>query len=351
MDAKRLGVVLACFEGSRTSAKVRRSIISDLKSIDEVVCDSVVVRVKERQRVTLYDPGRVRAGAMTAALTWAVFGALTGGGGRGFVVWGVIGAACGAAFAYAHEHLLTTAQLERLGTRLPGNTSALLMFVETTDAARLLKTTVDHGATVASVAVIDDELHAETVSTADGGESSGDAVALSMLIFRYRDQPDARQIAASILAAHDSTMPQVELVVERDPTGRLRVVDPMHGVHAMAKSDVVSWGGLGLVLGAIAGAVAGGGVLGFLAGGLVTGVVWGLFGLAAGALYGLWAGRAASARSAKSMTLPLSAGGSSLLAWADGRRDTAALEAFNAPGSRCLEVSFAPTRRGAVITS
>ena len=350
MDTKRLGVVLACFEGSGTSAKARRSIAGDLRSVGDVVCDCVIVRVNPRRRVTLYDPGRVRAGALTAALTWAVFGALTGGGGRGFVVWGVIGAGCGAAFAYVHEHLLTTAQLDRLGTCLPGNTSALLMFVETTDAARVLKTTVDHGATVASVAAIDDELHAETVK-ADGAESASNAVALSMLIYRYRDQPDARRIASTILAGHDTTMPQVELVVERDPAGRLRVVDPMHGVHAMAKSDVVSWGGLGLVLGAIAGAVAGGGVLGFLAGGLVTGVVWGLFGLAAGALYGLWAGRAVSARRLKDVRLPLSAGGSSLLAWADGRRDAADLEAFNAPGSRSLEICFKPTARGVVITS
>jgi hypothetical protein len=47
----------------------------------------------------------------------------------------------------------------------------------------------------------------------------------------------------------------------------------------MARSDVISWGGFGLVFGAVAG---GGGILSVLGNVLVTGVAWGLFGLVAG---------------------------------------------------------------------
>ena len=63
----------------------------------------------------------------------------------------------------------------------------------------------------------------------------------------------------------------------------------------MARSDVISWGGFGLVFGAIVGVVGGGGILGFLEDGVATGIGWALFGLVAGALYGLWAGRSISA--------------------------------------------------------
>ena len=172
-----------------------------------------------------------------------------------------------------------------------------------------------------------------------------------MLICRYRDRSDANRIASHITADSEHTSAQIELVVERDARGRLHVVDPTHGIRAMAKSDVVSWGGLGLVLGAVAGAVAGGGILGFLAGGLITAIVWGLFGLAAGALYGMWAGRAVSARRLKDVSLALANGGSSLLAWADGRVDPGVLETFLAPGSQSLVIRFESNARGAAIAT
>src|SRR5262249_52698809 len=150
MDTPQLGVVLACYEGSRTAAKTRRPTIDDLKSYGDNVCDSVVIRVDANHRVTLYDPHRVRAGAFTAALTWGAFGALTGGGTSGFIVWAIIGAVCGGAFAYVHEHLLTEAQLARIGTRLPAGTSALLTFVETADLPHTLEASTRHHATIAS---------------------------------------------------------------------------------------------------------------------------------------------------------------------------------------------------------
>jgi hypothetical protein len=119
---------------------------------------------------------------------------------------------------------------------------------------------------------------------------------LSMILIRYPDPKTARQVASRIAAdsAHPANPPDVELVIETDRSGHRQVTDPSHGAAAWAKSDVLSWGGFGLVIGAIMGATSGGGILGFLKGGLVTGIAWGLFGLVAGALYGLWAGRAIS---------------------------------------------------------
>jgi hypothetical protein len=68
----------------------------------------------------------------------------------------------------------------------------------------------------------------------------------------------------------------------------------------MVWTDLVGWGVCGLVIGALAGATSGGGVVGFVEVGLAQALVWGAFGLFAGALYGLWAGRSASARRLKS---------------------------------------------------
>ena len=58
----------------------------------------------------------------------------------------------------------------------------------------------------------------------------------------------------------------------------------------MSKSDVVSWGAFGLVFGLIVGFAGNGGIFSSIESGVVTGVLWAIFGLVAGALYGLWAG-------------------------------------------------------------
>src|SRR5262245_13309869 len=232
MSAKRLGVVLACFKGANTAARTRRRIVGDLKSNGDVVCDSVVVRVDTRHHLTVYDPHRLRAGAFTAALTWGVFGALTGGGATGFIVWGIIGALCGAAFAYVHEHLLTKAQLTRIGTTLPAGTSALLTFIESKDVPHALEMTARRGTSVTSAAEIDQELcaQAHSVGLVTASEPGHDAAAVSMLVFRYGDQSEARRIASRINAAGEHTVANIELVIERDTRGRLHVVDPTHGV-------------------------------------------------------------------------------------------------------------------------
>ena len=57
-----------------------------------------------------------------------------------------------------------------------------------------------------------------------------------------------------------------------------------------------------------------GGVLGSIESGVVTGLLWALFGLGAGALYGLWAGRGVSARRLKALGPFIPPGSSMLLA-------------------------------------
>ena len=74
---------------------------------------------------------------------------------------------------------------------------------------------------------------------------------------------------------------------------------PGTGVRAFVPGDVIGWAAFGLVFGGIAGLAGGGGVLGFAEHAVVTGILWGLFGLVAGTLYALWAGRSISARRMK----------------------------------------------------
>src|SRR5512140_1861761 len=77
-----------------------------------------------------------------------------------------------------------------------------------------------------------------------------------------------------------------------------------------------------------------GGILGHAEGALVNGIVWALFGLAAGARYGLWAGRGVSARRMKGVRPLLPPGTSTVLAWAEGNLTQQAIDGWSAPGSQ-----------------
>jgi outer membrane lipoprotein SlyB len=90
-------------------------------------------------------------------------------------------------------------------------------------------------------------------------------------------------------------------VIQADRSGHRHVTDPTLGVTATSRQSLISWAAFGVVFGALAGAINGGGLSGALKGALVTAVVWGIFGAVAGALFGLWAGRAVSARRLKSV--------------------------------------------------
>jgi hypothetical protein len=101
----------------------------------------------------------------------------------------------------------------------------------------------------------------------------------------------------------------------------------------------------GLVLGVIAGFGGNGGLFGALERGVVTGIGWAIFGLAAGALYGLWAGLGVSARRLSSIRPILPPDTSMVLAWAEG----APKSAQSPPGSEQLLLRFVSAPHGAVL--
>jgi uncharacterized membrane protein len=93
-----------------------------------------------------------------------------------------------------------------------------------------------------------------------------------------------------------------------------------------------------------------GGLLGILEGGVVTAVAWGLFGLAAGALYGLWVGRAISSRRVQPIAPLVPPGTSTLFAWTDKPLSQATSETLNrGPATKRLVLGFKPTGAGAIL--
>ena len=364
-SAKRgtaLSVLLECFDGIKAAGKARRSLDAQLKAQGAVLLDSVVLQVNARHKASVHDPRRVVQGTLTAFLTWGLFG-LVAGGLRGLAIWAILGAICGGLWAYYTEHLLRKDELTRIGAQLPANSSALLTFAETRDPRSVLKAAAAHDPVTASVAAIGDDLAARVFAgTTDPIElprSPGGAIPLdeatptSMIMLRYPNAGSAKQVAARITPkskqAAAASPVQVELVIWADSGGRRHVADPSQGVKAWAKSDLISWGLFGLVVGALAGAFGGGGVHGFVDDAVLTGVGWAVFGLVAGALYGLWAGRAVSARRLKGLSGVLRPGSSILIAWADGptRQDDIAL--LVAPGSQLLILRFNQVEGGAVL--
>jgi hypothetical protein len=237
----------------------------------------------------------------------------------------------------------------------------VITYVETSDPTRLLSAAQPDAPSAASVAVIDADLGARVFAGSaaplelPAGSSASPVLdqtsVLSMILFRFPDPKAAARIAAGVSkakAGYDGA-PQIELIIETEGNGRRHVTDPTRGTAAWARSDLVSWGLFGVVFGALAGAIGGGGLHGLVHGAVVTGVGWAVFGLFAGALYGLWAGRSISARRLKGIGPLLGDGTSALLAWADGPARQQALDALGAPDVRRLVLSFNTVSGGAVI--
>jgi len=362
MSEREVGVVLLCFDGKKAASKARKPLEAKLRSSGDHVLQTTVVQVDTKHKASVHDVRRVVAGTLTAALTWGLFGLVAGTNRvESTIIWAVIGAVCGGAYAYLTEHVLTKSELARIGRHLAANSSALVMYAETNDPTRLLAASHAYAPRAASVAVIDADLSPRVfagsaapieVPHASGpGSVPNETSLLSMLLFRYPDTKAAPRIAAQLSKAKASSngAPQVELVIETEQNGRRHVIDPTRGTAAWARSDLVSWGLFGLVFGALAGGIGGGGLHGAVKGGVVTGVGWAVFGLVAGALYGLWAGRSISARRLKGVGPLLDRGSSALLAWADGPVGQQALHALGAREARRLVLSFNPVDGGAVI--
>jgi uncharacterized membrane protein len=358
---RQIGVALFCFAGKKGATRTRKRLETTLRSNGDEVLQTTILEVDKHHKASVHDPRRVVAGTLTAALTWGLFGLVSGTDRlESAIIWAVVGAICGGAYGYWCEHVLTKSELERIGRQMPGDSSALVTYVETSDATEDLAVSGTFAPSAASVAVIDGDLSARVfagaaapVETSDGASATAaldQASVLSMLLYRYPDPKTAGHVAAALAkGAKTNGTPRVELVIETDRRGRRRVSDPTHGTAAWARSDVISWGAFGVVFGAIVGATGGGGILGFLEGGVVTGIAWAIFGLAAGALYGLWAGRSVSARRLHGIGPILAPGTSALLAWTNGSLGEHVLDELARPQAQHLVLSFDPVPGGAVL--
>ena len=227
------------------------------------VLELVVLRDSSRGKVQVHDPRRVRQGTLTSALTWGVFGWLAGGGWSGLAIWAVIGAVCGGLYAYYTEHVLTKGQLARIAARLPRNSSALVAFVDGGHYPhKLITAMADFKANPISVASVDPNLAAHVTSRAatpdqpPGTRSASGSLdrdaAVSMLLFRYPGAQSARKLTTDNDRAGQPGPPafDLELILDADRTGALHAASPTQGVRAMSRSDVVSWGLLGVIYGA-----------------------------------------------------------------------------------------------------
>jgi hypothetical protein len=335
----RLCVLLACFSGRKVAGRTRSEFVKRLQSGGHLV-DDVVLTVDAKRRAKVYDPRRVVAGTLTAALTWGVFGLVADGNLRGLIVWGVLGAICGGLFAYSSEHILAKSDLANIGKQLKADSSAIVAFVESNGGTQLMSAAPKR-ANVTSAVAIDADLSSRDATDA---AATSDPAALSMTLLRYDGEHSARKAVASLKDAAT----HVELLVEVAPSGRTRVVDPTQGAWAWSRSDIISWGLFGVAFGFLAGFFGNGGILDALDRGIVTGIAWALFGLVAGALYGLWAGRATSTRRIRGLRPLLPKDSSTAVVWISGASTDSVTQQIG-DASRHVSLYFHPTARGAVL--
>jgi uncharacterized membrane protein len=343
----RVCVLLACFSGAKGAAKVRRALGKDIRGHGDAVLDEVVLSVDSHGKVGVHDPRKVIAGTLVPALTWGVFGLVTGGL-QSFGVWAILGAICGGLFSYYRLSRLTKDQRKRIGEHLPADSSALTVFVQGEDPQRILASAAASASVDASVAAIASDLSARVWGESNGSPGrSAEATQLTMLMVRFGGEGAARQALAKSASAKsdDPDRPQVELVVEANERGKRRVVDPTMGSAAVAKADIVSWGAFGLAYGALAGFVSNGGP-GVIESTAVWGIACGVFGIVAGALFGLWASRSVSARRLKGIG-PLVPPNSSLaLGWAGSSASAEAIDGWIASGSQRTLMQFVADEHG-----
>ena len=214
-------------------------------------------------------------------------------------------------------------------------------------------------AVTASIAAIDSDLSAEVfaddahpveTSSTGAAPAANETTLLSMLLVRFPGEHGGKALAASTNTKHpDPRAPQVELLVEANKDGRRRVVDPTTGSAAFSKAQLVGWGVCGLVWGAIVGFAGGAGALGSIEDALLIGVAWAIFGMIAGALYGLWAGRAVSARRLKRVGAFVPPDSSLVVAWAGEAVTLDAMERWAASGTDRLILRFDPIGHGVLL--
>lgn len=332
-------VLLACFEGHQRAGKAHHSLTKKLEADGAKILDEVVLTVSAKGKARVYDPRRTVAGALTPALTWGLFGLIASGGSWvSLLVWAVIGGLCGGLYAYYTGHLATKGELARLGKQLSPDSSAVLAYLVGPNATSIRAAASTLQPSAASVATIGSDLSASVLA---GGDTPDPHALLTMLLCRYPGQDTAKRVAAATSAKPRTDQPAVELLFNADKGGKYHVASP--SAQAFVKSDVAGWGILGLLFGGA------GGLFGALEKGVVTGIAWTLFGLLAGTLYGLWSGRAVSARRLDAVRSLRPPDTSMVLAWAEGSPSQDALGPWSAPGSQQLILGFNRTPKGAAL--
>jgi uncharacterized membrane protein len=277
-------------------------------------------------------------------------------------LWAIIGAVCGGLFAYYTEHLLSKDELARIGNHLPGDSSALAAFVQAGDARRVLAAAEPCDPAQASAAAIGADLsarvlagaampvEASSASPGAGRVPGGRESVLSMVLLRYRGERTARRVAGRSRAHPESRHAvQTELIIEAPGHGRLKVSDPAQGAWAFGKGAVISWGLFGVIYGLVVGVVSNHGIFSAVKDTAVAGIVCAVFGLAAGALYGLWAGRGVSARRLKRVRPLVPPGTSTVLAWSEEGLTQGVIGDWAEPGSERLIVRFNPVADGVLL--
>lgn len=380
--SSELTVLIVCFAGRKTAGRNRRSLANALRATGAVLLDTTMIDVDEKHTARTLSPRRVLAGTLTPLLTWGLCGLLSGGW-VGAIFWGLLGALAGGLYTASKVRLATKAQLDYLGSQLPPDSSALLVFTEARDPESQLTAAGPLAPSVASVASIHNDLTGTVRhSTGDTGQTtrastdqspSASTTLVNMILTRYPHPDTARKVTDKLQAQMADELkqlkvatatakkagaealkeletnvaeeeaagaePEVELVIRTDVTGRRRVYDPNLGPMAVGKGDISGWAGFGVICGLIVGWI-GNGFWGSVEVGIIAGVVCGVFGFFAGMLYGLWAGRSASAKRLRPVAPLLTPGTSLILAWAGGGLGPEGLAELTTTDSNQLVVRF-----------
>jgi len=390
-DSGRLGVLLACFAGRDAAGKAHKALDSRLRASGAVPLRTTILDVDDKHKAHTHDPRRVAVGTLLAILVWAACGLLSGGW-VGAIVWGVLGGIAGYFYIYYKVHLATKAQVAFLGGELPASSSTLLSFAATPDSDSLLQAAAAHTPSVASVAMIGNDLTAEVMhltgkpevvsGEATSPSSAAPTTLVNLILTRYPDPESAGKVGGALQAQMKAELkdvekqhaeaekagdeakkafeaqvaeaeaagaePEVELIIKTDRDGSRHVTDPNLGTWAVARAEIAGWAIFCAACGALVGLV-GNGFWGGVADAVVAGVVGGVLGFVAGALYGHFFGRALSERRLEPIGPLLAPGTSMIVAWAGGALGPEGLAELATPDSQQLVVHFNATPGGMVL--
>lgn len=311
-----LGILLVSFDEPKRAQQVKEALAKEIKQGGDLILDEMVMRVDEKRKVHVYEMGKAVRGAAIVAVTWGVFGLLSGGL-RDLVIWAVLGALCGGIYVYYVVHTLSDAELKNIARCMPPNSSLLLAFLKTSQAQQIIDFASRYTPSVSTLVTVGESMETRVISgtsdkagkpsptsTPGQGDADGDNP-LSLLVFRYSGHQTARLVEAELREewkrAGDAI--QSEMKIEVDEQRRVHLYIPSTGVRAQAISSLVSWGLAGLIVGVLTDLISGGeGVLGILTSGVTLLIAWGVYGLVAGTLAALVVNRALPTSRLKKMS-------------------------------------------------